>query len=57
MGKETVNPQYKDEYIKDNDPTFGQDDITVMLVYDLFGVNIYKAVRDDGEIHYYNVVN
>ncbi len=54
---ETAYPRCQQEYIHDEDPTYGQCAITAMLVYDMFGGTMHKIRNDDGSTHYFNKIN
>lgn len=55
--KDTAYPICQKDYIQDNDPTYGQCAITAMLVYDIFGGEIYKIRVEGGSTHYFNKIN
>lgn len=55
--KDTAYPSCQGDYIKDEDPTYGQCAITATLVYDLFGGTIHKIKVDGGGTHYFNKIN
>ena len=47
----------QNDYIHDEDPTYGQCAITATLVHDLFGGTIHKIRVDGGGTHYFNKIN
>ena len=55
--KETAYPSCQNDYIHDEDPTYGQCAITATLVHDLFGGTIHKIRVDGGGTHYFNKIN
>jgi len=55
--KETAYPSCQNDYIHDEDPTYGQCAITATLVHDLFGGTIHKIKVDGGGTHYFNKIN
>lgn len=55
--KETAYPRSQEDYIYEEDPTYGQCAITAMLVYDMFGGTIHKVKTEDGGTHYFNRIN
>ena len=54
--KETAYPASQADYIKDNDPTYGQCAITAIIVNDMFGGTIHKIKIEDGGTHYFNKI-
>lgn len=55
--KETAYPGCQNDYIHEEDPTYGQCAITAALVYDIFGGTIHKIRVDSGETHYFNKID
>lgn len=55
--KETAYPASQADYIKDNDPTYGQCAITAIIVNDIFGGTIHKIKIDGGGTHYFNKID
>ncbi len=55
--KETAYPTSKIDYIKDNDPTYGQCSITAIIVNDMFGGTIHKIKIEGGGTHYFNKID
>lgn len=55
--KETAYPLSQADYIKDNDPTYGQCAITAIIVNDMFGGTIHKIKIEGGGTHYFNKIN
>lgn len=55
--KDTAYAAAQVDYIKDNDPTYGQCAITAMLVNDIFGGTIHKIKIEGGGTHYFNNIN
>ena len=55
--KETAYPASQADYVKDNDPTYGQCAITATLVHDLFGGTIHKIKVNSGGTHYFNKID
>lgn len=57
--KETayLSEQNGPKYNKENNPTYGQSAITVIIVHDLFGGSIHKIKLSDGGVHYFNKIN
>lgn len=54
--KETAYPASQADYIKDNDPTYGQCAITAIIVNDMFGGTIHKIKIEGGGTHYFNKI-
>lgn len=55
--RETAYPSCQQDYIQENDPSYGQCAITATLVYDMFGGTIHKIKVDGGGTHYFNKFN
>lgn len=55
--KETAYPLSQADYIKDNDPTYGQCAITAIIVNDMFGGTIHKIKIEGGGTHYFNKID
>ena len=55
--KETAYPSCSNDYIHDEDPTYGQCAITAFLVYDMFGGSIHKIKVNGGGTHYFNKID
>lgn len=54
--KETAYSASQADYIKDNDPTYGQCAITAIIVNDMFGGTIHKIKIEGGGTHYFNKI-
>ncbi len=52
----TVYPPYKDNW-SSSDSSYGQCEVTAVLVYDMFGGTIHRVKVSDGSIHYFNKIN
>lgn len=55
--KETAYPSCQNDYIYENDPTYGQCAITATLVHDIFGGTINKIKVEGGGTHYFNIID
>ena len=55
--KETAYPASQADYIKDNDPTYGQCTITAIIVNDIFGGTIHKIKIDGRGTHFFNKID
>lgn len=55
--KDTTHPNDKNKYEKENNPTYGQSEITAVIVNEIFGGTIHQIELNDGNIHYFNRIN
>ncbi len=53
--RETCYPKYQDAWVKEN-PSYGQDVVTSLLLYDYFKGNIKKCYIGDTP-HYFNIID
>lgn len=53
--KDTADGRYSESFSRAN-PSVAQDDVTAMLLFDMFGGSIHK-VELDGRDHYFNKIN
>ncbi len=53
--KDTADGRYNESFTRAN-PSVAQDDVTAMLICDMFGGSIHK-VEVDGRAHYFNKIN
>lgn len=54
--EKTAHPTYKYKWNKNN-PEMGQDAVTALVIYYMFGGKIYRIDKKGGYIHYFNEVN
>lgn len=55
--KDTAQTNAQNKYIHDKNPTFGQSEITAVLVNEMYGGSIHKVKLKDGNIHFFNRIN
>jgi hypothetical protein len=53
--RDTADEKHLDTFSRAN-PSVAQDDVTAMLIYDMFGGSIH-SVEVDGRVHYFNKIN
>ena len=53
--KDTADARYNEQFTRAN-PSVAQDDVTAMLICDMFGGTIH-TVEIDGRAHYFNKIN
>lgn len=55
--KDTAHPNVRNKYMQDNNPTYGQSEITAVIVNEIFGGTIHKIELKDGNIHFFNIIS
>ena len=55
--KDTAHSSTHNKFMQDNNPTYGQSEITAALVNEIFGGSIHKVELNDGNIHFFNRIS